>query len=69
MAAVSILMLVGIAHAGGSGTFDHSSISGTYVVSLSGHGQGVQLPPEPISNGPIQGVVGIGLLTFDVMDR
>jgi hypothetical protein len=58
-------MLVGIAHAGGAGTFDNSSISGTYVVNLSGHGQGVQLPPDPNSNGPIRGVVGIGLLTFD----
>jgi hypothetical protein len=65
LTAVSILMVVGIAHAGGSGIFDNGSISGTYVVSLSGHGQGVQLPPDPNSNGPIQGVVGIGLLTFD----
>jgi hypothetical protein len=57
------LMFVGIARAAGSATFNNSSISGTYVVTFSGHGQ--PNPPIEPSGSPIQGLVGTGLLTFD----
>jgi hypothetical protein len=56
-------MLVGLARVGGAQTFSNSSISGTYVVTFSGHGQ--PNPPIEPSGSPIQGVVGTGLLTFD----
>jgi hypothetical protein len=65
---VLMLMLVGFAQAGGPPTFNNGSISGTYVVTLSGHGQPVLQPIDPdesSSSGTVQALVGIGLLTFD----
>jgi hypothetical protein len=64
LTAVLMLILGGIAQAGGPGTFNNDSISGTYVVTLSGHGQPVLQPGDP-SGGSVQAVVGIGILTFD----
>jgi hypothetical protein len=60
---ILMFMLVGLARAGGPETFNNSSISGTYVVTLSGHGQ--PNPPIEPSGSPIEGLVGTGLLTFD----
>jgi hypothetical protein len=56
-------MLVGLARIGGAQTFSNSSISGTYVVTFSGHGQ--PNPPIEPSGAPIEGLVGTGTLTFD----
>lgn len=67
-AGLLIWTFVGIAQAAGSGTFNNSAICGTYVVSLSGHGQPVLQPIDPSetpTSGVVQAVAGIGLLTFD----
>jgi hypothetical protein len=62
-----LLLLVGLAQAGGRETlkFKNATLFGSYVVAFRGSNQ--PNPPSRPSNsgGPIQGIVGVGFLIFD----